>query len=927
MPTDRRLILLVLAAGLALVVVFGKLLAPAGPATDPVSTSPPPALSLPAAGGGDDAGPVLVHVVGAVRRPGVYRLTGGSRVRDALRRAGGARSGAHLQQINLAERLADGEQVVVPGRGVTISAPAAGAPGAVVHLASATAEQLAALDGIGPALAERIMPTASSTAAFAASTSSRDVARDRPCQARGPAWTRRPVSSPSRRSCRRSPPVSPYRPRCAAAPSAGSPYRARACRCARSDVAGGRAAGRGHGHGRGRGGGRLVAPPARAARPGPARAARRAGRRRPGRRRRTAASRPLRHEGGRRYRRRRRGAGPVPAGRDRGRPRCPRPARAPQRVRATGSTSAPGSRIRASTSCCASSGRRRSAGAAACSAWSTRIARRARDALAAGGDGEPAKVAQGLLLGGSGELAPDTQEDFRASGLQHVLAVSGSNVALLAGIVLATAWLVGLSRAVAHAIVIPTLIAYALVVGPGASVVRASVAGVAVSTAWLVNRPVLRWHVLALGAAIVLASTRGPSSSRASSSRSSRWRRSTARAAALRVARRTAVPGGAARADRRLGGLHRSRRRRSRGGTSTARRGRERAGEPARPAAGRAGAVDGRSSRCSRTRSRPASRSRSTSRSTAWPARSSGSPSSAPGSTRAGRSCSRWSAAADPGPAHPPPARPDRARPRRPGAGRGLRAAPGRRPGAGAAQVAPRHLPRRRPGERHADRGAGLIVLDDAGAAGGRRRAPATSARRATARPARPVPPTVGPRRRRGRRARRRPRRASARPWTAEQRGRSSSRRWRTARRRGVPVTIARSGLRCGRGRSSCGCSGRSTSSPGEDPNRRGDRARGEPGRVPLPATRRRGVRRARAPLALPQATRARGRAPRLGGSGTRGAAAARAAARGGHLGRRGQQLRPPGGGDARDPGAGGRACPADRPRGRRQPDVPVGPA
>ena len=132
------------------------------------------------------------------------------------------------------------------------------------------------------------------------------------------------------------------------------------------------------------------------------------------------------------------------------------------------------------------------------------IRRRARDALAAGGDGEPAKVAQGLLLGGSGELSLETQEDFRASGLQHILAVSGSNIALLAGIVLATAWLVGLSRAVAHAIVIPTLIAYALVVGPGASVVRASVAGVAVSTAWLVNRPVLRWHVLALGAAIVI---------------------------------------------------------------------------------------------------------------------------------------------------------------------------------------------------------------------------------------------------------------------------------------------------------------------------------------------------------------------------------------------------------------------------------------
>jgi competence protein ComEA len=157
MPTDRRLVLLVLAAGLALIVVFGKLLAPSSPAADPVSTSAAPALSMPTTASSEDAGPVLVHVVGAVRRPGVYRLSGTSRVRDAIRRAGGARPGAHLQQINLAERLADGEQVVVPGRGVTVAAPQAGAAGGIVHLGSATVEQLDALDGIGPALAARIV--------------------------------------------------------------------------------------------------------------------------------------------------------------------------------------------------------------------------------------------------------------------------------------------------------------------------------------------------------------------------------------------------------------------------------------------------------------------------------------------------------------------------------------------------------------------------------------------------------------------------------------------------------------------------------------------------------------------------------------------------------------------------------------------------
>src|SRR4051794_2262915 len=103
MPTDRRLVLLVLAAGLALVVVFGKVLAPSSPASDPVVTSAAPELSMSSTSSSDAAGPVLVHVVGAVLHPGVYRLSGTSRVRDAIRLAGGARPGAHLQQINLAE--------------------------------------------------------------------------------------------------------------------------------------------------------------------------------------------------------------------------------------------------------------------------------------------------------------------------------------------------------------------------------------------------------------------------------------------------------------------------------------------------------------------------------------------------------------------------------------------------------------------------------------------------------------------------------------------------------------------------------------------------------------------------------------------------------------------------------------------------------
>ena len=160
MPFDRRLMLLLLLAGAAALVVIGRVLPrPASPAAEPA-----PVVSVSAGGPAAAAGasgPVVVHVVGAVRHPGVYRLPAGSRTRDAVRRAGGALRRADLTAVNLATRLADGEQVRVPLRAaaVPIAAGAAtqGAPPAVVHVNSASAEQLDALDGIGPALAQRIV--------------------------------------------------------------------------------------------------------------------------------------------------------------------------------------------------------------------------------------------------------------------------------------------------------------------------------------------------------------------------------------------------------------------------------------------------------------------------------------------------------------------------------------------------------------------------------------------------------------------------------------------------------------------------------------------------------------------------------------------------------------------------------------------------
>jgi competence protein ComEA len=111
---------------------------------------------------------IYVHVAGAVRRPGLMTMSAGSRVADALRRAGGPERRADLTAINLAAQLADGQQIVVPRAGAAQAgaAPAGSPPSAVsapggavtgVHLSTATVEQLDGVDGIGPTLAQRII--------------------------------------------------------------------------------------------------------------------------------------------------------------------------------------------------------------------------------------------------------------------------------------------------------------------------------------------------------------------------------------------------------------------------------------------------------------------------------------------------------------------------------------------------------------------------------------------------------------------------------------------------------------------------------------------------------------------------------------------------------------------------------------------------
>jgi competence protein ComEA len=105
------------------------------------------------------AGDLVVDVTGAVARPGVYRLPAGSRVDDAVQRAGGAGPRAELEAVNLAARLADGQQVVVPeaAPGGGVATAASSEEEGPISLGTATVEQLDTIDGIGPVTAQDIV--------------------------------------------------------------------------------------------------------------------------------------------------------------------------------------------------------------------------------------------------------------------------------------------------------------------------------------------------------------------------------------------------------------------------------------------------------------------------------------------------------------------------------------------------------------------------------------------------------------------------------------------------------------------------------------------------------------------------------------------------------------------------------------------------
>jgi competence protein ComEA len=168
LPVSRPVALALVGGLVALLVVAGQRLSQVGAARAPDVVAPVEPVSDASKPATQPA--LVVHVVGAVRRPGLFRLREGARVADAVARAGGATGKAYLAGLNLAAPLVDGIQVVVPTKdaGVAGAGPSAGAglpapPGAAgalgrkVSLAMATAEELDELPGVGPVTAQTII--------------------------------------------------------------------------------------------------------------------------------------------------------------------------------------------------------------------------------------------------------------------------------------------------------------------------------------------------------------------------------------------------------------------------------------------------------------------------------------------------------------------------------------------------------------------------------------------------------------------------------------------------------------------------------------------------------------------------------------------------------------------------------------------------
>jgi competence protein ComEC len=125
--------------------------------------------------------------------------------------------------------------------------------------------------------------------------------------------------------------------------------------------------------------------------------------------------------------------------------------------------------------------------------------------IAPGLGGERRAVLEGIVLGDGSALSPRLRQDFQASGLYHILAVSGQNVVLVAAGALTLAWLLGISRWIGEFGALAGIGGYVLAVGPQPSVIRAGIAGGLASLAWLTGRLRDAWQALLLAAGALLA--------------------------------------------------------------------------------------------------------------------------------------------------------------------------------------------------------------------------------------------------------------------------------------------------------------------------------------------------------------------------------------------------------------------------------------
>ena len=165
LPLARRRVLVAALALLAALLLVGRHLARAGAPTERTVAAQVEPLGV------NSAPKLVVHVVGAVRRPGLYRLPDRSRIADAVTRAGGTTRKADLSAVNLAAPVSDGVQIVGPARAPPTAGgggdPPSSGPQGPVHLNTATLEELDALPGVGPVTAQKILDYRQQHGAFA----------------------------------------------------------------------------------------------------------------------------------------------------------------------------------------------------------------------------------------------------------------------------------------------------------------------------------------------------------------------------------------------------------------------------------------------------------------------------------------------------------------------------------------------------------------------------------------------------------------------------------------------------------------------------------------------------------------------------------------------------------------------------------------